>query len=208
MRAVIPLVFFALTAWFLLGAGAAELPIPEAARLEPGALAGGPRRVPLGDPPSVVIGGYEQTCQACHMLFDSQPLEGRAELLQHTELVLDHGLNDNCYNCHSLEDRDKLILVDGSEVGFAEVVELCARCHGTTYRDWQRGMHGKTLGSWDASSGEMRRLECTECHDPHAPAFDPLAPLPGPNTLRMGHPEKGHEHGSSPLQRWSRGEGH
>jgi hypothetical protein len=76
---------------------------------------------------------------------------------------------------------------------------LCAQCHGTTYRDWQRGMHGKTMGSWDKSSGKQRRLLCTECHNPHAPAYGRLAPLPGPRTLRMNAgDEKDHQEGADP----------
>jgi hypothetical protein len=205
MRAVIPVVFFALAAWFLLGARAASPPLPEPVALEEGALALGPLRAALKDPPSVEIAGYEQTCQACHKLFESQPLGGRRELLQHTHIELDHGLNNDCYNCHSIADRDKLILVDGTEVAYEDVVELCARCHGTTFRDWELGMHGKTTGSWDASSGEQSRFKCTDCHDPHRPAFDPVRPLPGPNTLRMGLQEpRSHSSDENPLQRWSR----
>ncbi len=209
MRAAIPLVFFSLAIWFLIGPSAAVPPIPEPVVLAEGALDPGPARAPLSDPPAVEIAGYLQTCGTCHELFESVPLPERT-LLQHAHIALDHGLNDSCFNCHSLGDREKLILYDGTEIGYRDVVQLCARCHGTTFRDWERGTHGKTLGSWDASSGLQRRLECTACHDPHSPAFDPIAPLPGPNTLRMGSPShsQSEPHVVNPLQRWSGGARH
>jgi hypothetical protein len=62
---------------------------------------------------------------------------------------------------------------------------VCAKCHGPAYRDWQKGTHGKTLGSWQAGDSR-RRLGCTECHDPHSPAYPRIVPLPAPTTLRMG----------------------
>ena len=185
MRLAIPLIFFALSAWFLLGAGAASPPVPPAVEVDPADLSTEPRREILSDPPEILIGGYEQRCEACHMLFESRPL-AKDTLQQHTHIRLDHGLNSRCYNCHSIEDRNKLELHDGTLIPYARTVELCAKCHGPTFRDWERGTHGKTLGSWDVSSSEQRRLKCIECHDPHAPAFPPMEPLPGPNTLRMG----------------------
>jgi hypothetical protein len=70
-------------------------------------------------------------------------------------------------------------------------------------------MHGRTNGYWDASRGEARRLTCTECHDPHAPALPAMTPLPGPATIRM-HVVPADPHRAapeSPLRRWSAGEG-
>jgi hypothetical protein len=111
-------------------------------------------------------------------------------------------MNDWCFNCHDVAERERLVLQDTTTVMFVEVPVLCAQCHGTTYRDWQRGMHGKTTGSWDKASGNQRRLLCTECHNPHGPAYGKLVPLPGPNTLRMT-PEGGEENDggiASPLR--------
>ena len=131
--------------------------------------------------------------------------EGNRALLQHKESVLKHGMNARCLNCHFGENRDKLVLLDGTLVDFGESPRLWSQCHGTVYRDWQRGMHGKTMGSWDAASGKQYRLSCSECHDPHSLAFPAFVPLPGPSTFRMSDQSlKGEpEHKHSPLRRWS-----
>jgi hypothetical protein len=129
----------------------------------------------------------------CHMLFPAMD-EPPERLQQHTDIVLDHGINDRCRNCHDTVNRDRLVLQSGESIPFSEVVELCAKCHGPTYRDWQRGMHGRTNGFWNVVMGDAWRLNCIECHDPHNPRFpamDPLIPLPPPNTLRMGR-RRGH----------------
>jgi hypothetical protein len=132
----------------------------------------------------------------CHSLFPPRE-ETPEHLLQHGHIVLDHGINDRCRNCHDPNDRNKLILHGGQVIGYSEVVRLCSKCHGPTYRDWQKGVHGRANGYWDTSRGPRHRLKCIQCHDPHAPyspAMDPLKPLPGPDTLRMraahGPPEQ------------------
>ncbi|MCA9312258.1 MAG: hypothetical protein KDA21_13675 [Phycisphaerales bacterium] len=178
----------------------ASTPVVDAALLDPG-----PRRTVLGDPPTVLIAGFEQRCNACHKLFQSS-WDGRRPLTQHTHIILAHGINNQCDNCHAREDREQLVLHDGSSVTFSRTETLCAQCHGPVFRDWERGTHGKTLGSWDLSSPLARRLSCAECHDPHAPAYPPIAPLPGPNTLRMGTPapDAGQHHDDrNPLRRWA-----
>ncbi len=199
----IPFVFFGLAAWFLLGPQDLELPKHSAAQLDPGSLAIQPRAL-MADVPVTEVGGVELDCQACHSLFETDPTLDR-ELYQHEHIRLEHGLNDRCLNCHSTQDRNKLVLHGEREIGFGQVQQLCAKCHGPTFRGWERGMHGKTLGFWDRDAGEPRRLMCTECHDPHAPAFHHIVPLPGPNTLRMGSvpDEPASPHGKrNPLQSW------
>ncbi|MHC4413776.1 MAG: hypothetical protein ACYS0G_00675 [Planctomycetota bacterium] len=164
-----------------------------------------PLRRVLSDPPSIVVGSYRFTCLECHGLFESTPrTPGR--LTQHMHIVLDHGLNDECLNCHDRYYRNKLALASGDVVSFTEAARLCAECHGTAYRDWQKGMHGRANGYWDATRGVRRQLTCTECHDPHAPALKPMRALPGPDTLRMGEPpEPGkveHIRKRNPLRQW------
>lgn len=196
--------FLALAAWFALMPQKADVPIEPATEVPKDRIAPGAIRTPMRDPPSIVVGGFTHRCNECHRFFQSPPMERRT-LVQHTDIVLNHGLNDRCFNCHDRRDRERLVLHDNSTVGFDQVPELCAQCHGPVYADWTRGTHGKTMGSWDAAGGKQRRLACNECHDPHAPAYKPFAPLPAPNTLRMGdqRPSPEHEERHMSLRRWS-----
>lgn len=201
-------VFFGLAAWFVFGSPLMSVPLGGTPPVDRAVFAAGSRRTAMSDPPQTAIAGYGHTCNDCHRLFDSPPVAPRV-LMQHTGVVLDHGMNDRCFNCHDERDRELLVLMNGQTLSFAETARLCAQCHGTVYRDWERGTHGKTLGSWDAESGAQRRLRCNECHDPHSPAYEPLRPLPGPSTLRMGDQSVAHDHGGggSPLRRNRSGSG-
>jgi hypothetical protein len=200
-----------LPAGFLLVAAAlvadpfrAAIPIGAPAAVDRAMLIVGPGRIAMADPPHIMVEGQPQACNGCHQIFASQHPAG-TPLSYHQDLTLSHGMNDRCANCHDAQDRERLTLRDGTTVFFAQTPLLCAQCHGTAYRDWQRGTHGKTLGSWMTGSTEQRRLSCNECHNPHAPRFDAIPPLPGPRTLRMGEPHaEAHHHGGaseSPLQR-------
>jgi hypothetical protein len=157
----------------------------------------------MSDPAHVLIDGRPQSCNGCHQIFRSSHAAGVMPNY-HQDVGLNHGLNNRCANCHDANERERLALRDGTTIGFADTPRLCAQCHGTVYRDWQRGTHGKTLGSWITHSDAQRRLSCNECHDPHSPRYQPYPPLPGPNTLRMGdQSEPLHQAPSrhSPLQR-------
>ncbi|MBM4107561.1 MAG: hypothetical protein FJ255_01905 [Phycisphaerae bacterium] len=159
------------------------------------AIRNDPLRTPMGDPPRVRIGAYEHACDDCHRLFESPEIQHRP-LVQHTHVVLRHGMNDNCFNCHDRTAREKLVLRTGELIGYDEGWRLCAQCHGTLYRDWEHGGHGKTMGSWMAEARD--RLRCAQCHDPHSPAFPALTPLPGPRTLRMGDQAHNSAHAPAP----------
>jgi len=113
-------------------------------------------------------------CSECHVDLDVDP-EPR-ELMFHEEIQIDHGPKDRwCLDCHNADDRDHLRLVNGSLVGFDESYRLCGQCHGTIFRDWREGIHGRRRGYWD---GAKSYLLCAHCHNPHAPAFQPIEPLP------------------------------
>lgn len=190
--------FFGLAAWFLFGAPDPELPIVATPDVAASDLSLSPRRTRLGDPPRVVVNGFERTCMDCHRTFPPPTQDPPVPLRQHEGIRLEHGPHRQCRTCHDAADRDFLVTNTGTRVGFAGSRALCAGCHVTTASDQAAGMHGRTNGYWDASSGEVRRLDCVDCHDPHAPrhpAMDPLHPLPGPRTLRMGDPSAG-GHGS------------
>ena len=181
----------------------ATIPVAEAVEVRADQIRPGPWREALQDPPMINVGTLNQRCSDCHVLFDNIRDPDRP-LYQHTDIVLHHGTNDACLNCHDKDDREKLAIRGQNPVGFNQAQLLCAQCHGPIYRDWQRGTHGKTIGYWDASRGPSTKLICTQCHDPHSPVYSPIAPLPGPNTLRMG--EQGHTgseiNENNPLQRW------
>lgn len=202
---------FSLPAGFLIVAAllwsaprTAEIPIGTAATVDPAALVVEPRRLAMSDPPQILVEGRMENCNACHQIFSSAH-GGGAALNYHTEIRLDHGLNARCVNCHDVDNRELLTLRDGTTVPYAQTPLLCAQCHGTVYRDWQNGTHGKTLGSWVTGAAAQRRLNCNDCHDPHAPRYPAYEPLPGPRTLRMGAPAADVHRAPanrSPLQRW------
>lgn len=202
---------WALPAGFLILAGVlwlsprtVQIPVGTAAAVDRAALVVEPRRKAMTDPPQILVEGRLENCNACHQIFQSAHASGQP-INYHTEIRLDHGLNARCVNCHDIHDRERLTLRDGTTVSYAQTPLLCAQCHGTLYRDWQNGTHGKTLGSWVTAAAAQRRLQCNECHDPHSPRYPPYSPLPGPRTLRMGdrsgaaHPPSAR---GSPLQRW------
>lgn len=196
---------FVITAIALLSTSSAvdiplsQMPAVRAEQIMPGAF-----RVAMTDPPIVNLGTYDQRCNDCHEIFENRRSRDR-QLTQHTDIVLRHGANDACLNCHDQENREKLTLRGGETVGYDRVEQLCAQCHGPIYRDWVKGAHGKTVGYWNTDLGEAVKLKCSECHDPHSPAYAPMPPLPGPNTLRMGDQHSGHGtliDERNPLQRW------
>ncbi len=158
-----------------------------------------PRREMMTEP-LATMGAFKYKCSKCHGLRVS-PEEAPLNRLAHKDQHLDHGLNDQCYNCHDRENRDLLNLHGTRKVTYAESELLCSKCHGPTYRDWQQGMHGKTTGSWRKSFNEktgnmeFTRLKCAQCHDPHHPAFTNYTPLPKPDTLRLPD-DSGESHGT------------
>jgi predicted CXXCH cytochrome family protein len=133
-------------------------------------------------------------CYACHEKGKPVPIhldEKKNVILadEHKDLVMNHGRdsrNNQCFNCHDSENLVLLRLVDGSKVKLTEDNQLCRNCHGTTYRDWLKGAHGRMNGYWDRKLGKFERHDCTSCHDPHNPAFPSLTPAPGPHLL---HPQ-------------------
>ena len=107
-----------------------------------------------------------------------RPLEG-----MHADIVLKHGPESRwCLDCHDAQNRDRLHLVNGDRIEFSASYLLCGQCHGDKLRDWRVGVHGKRTGSWN---GPKQYLLCVNCHNPHAPHFKALKPMPPPV-----HPEQ------------------
>lgn len=200
---ILVLGFFALAALLFAMPRHAPVPLAPQSKVDRAELVPSPRRNAMADPAGIMVEGASQNCNACHQIFKSNPTAASAVNF-HKSIVLQHGLNNRCVNCHDVNDRELLTLRDGATVPFSQTPMLCAQCHGTVFRDWERGTHGKTMGSWKTQSPEQHRLTCNQCHDPHSPKYEPYIPLPGPNTLRMGEQDSDHalEGKQSPLQRW------
>lgn len=115
-------------------------------------------------------------CTECHA--DLEVNEERRELDFHEEIVLKHAEEQRwCLDCHNPNNRDKLRLANGQLIFFEKSYRLCGQCHGTIYRDWKAGIHGKRTGMWN---GKKQYRLCVHCHNPHNPKFKPLKPLPPP----------------------------
>ena len=134
-------------------------------------------------PPRATVGldlvknGWTYNCMECHSLFSAKWRYDRP-MAEHQNIKLDHGNNRYCLNCHHATNRNAFNDYDGSEIAQTEVVQLCAKCHGTTFRDWQAGVHGRQNGYWLSEKGTKTKLRCIQCHDPHSPKFKPMQPLP------------------------------
>lgn len=116
-------------------------------------------------------------CSECHSEMEVD-YERRELEYAHDEIELNHGSPERwCFDCHNAEDRDHLRLVNGDLVGFDESYRLCGQCHGTIYRDWREGIHGRRRGFWNGAKSYML---CAHCHNPHSPKFPAMEPMPPP----------------------------
>lgn len=122
-------------------------------------------------------------CAECHKTREHNPENrlGRPMAFFHQHQKGPHG-NLACMSCHNPTDGNaSLRLADGTALPYAEVMQLCAQCHGPQYRDYQHGAHGGMTGYWDLSKGGRMRANCIDCHTPHAPKYQPVQPAKGPN---------------------------
>ena len=134
----------------------------------------------------LVRSGWTYNCMECHKLFPAKWHYDRP-LNEHQDIRLEHGNNRFCLNCHHPTNRNAFVDYDGAEIAQADVVQLCAKCHGPIYRDWQAGVHGRSNGFWLAGSGPKTKLRCIQCHDPHHPQFQSVKPL-APCVIRPAPP--------------------
>jgi hypothetical protein len=140
-------------------------------------------------------------CNECHIdlktptyecdKYVKMPTAFHLPLGAHRDMVFNHGINMRCFNCHNCANLETYIDYDGSEIPADRPVLLCRKCHGTTYRDWAAGVHGRINGYWDTSGGAQEKLECNQCHNPHHPHFPLLVPRPPPSQARIPHIKKG-----------------
>lgn len=124
-------------------------------------------------------------CSSCHAYM--KPDYQKRKLTFHQDIpVYPHAPRVLwCLNCHDPENRDRLRLINGESIEFKDLYRLCGQCHGSIFRDWSAGVHGKRVGYW---IGKKRYYLCTACHNPHSPRFNKMKPKPPPikpeNTLR------------------------
>ncbi len=100
---------------------------------------------------------------------------------EHVEIseMFDHASDQRwCLDCHQADNRDVLHRANGEIITFEESYNLCGQCHGTIFRDWKAGIHGKRTGEWN---GKKQYRLCVVCHNPHSPKFRPLKPMPPPD---------------------------
>jgi len=155
-------IFFAL--FFSVGAGA-EKAKEKAVKGEQGEQGDRPRFL-VSSPPLP----ESLPCSKCHNYRYTDKKKRKLELA-HTNIVLKHAEEQRwCYDCH---DGDKLRLASGELIGYDKSYNLCRQCHGTIFRDWKTGIHGKMTGKWN---GEKLQRACITCHDPHQPRFKQLEP--------------------------------
>jgi len=119
-------------------------------------------------------------CSDCH---EDMDVNHRKRMLEdeHVEIseMFNHASEQRwCLDCHNPDDRDVLRLANGDLVPFEESYNLCGQCHGTIFRDWKAGIHGKRTGEWN---GKKQYRLCVQCHNPHSPKFKPIKPMPPPN---------------------------
>ena len=130
-------------------------------------------------------------CYACHEKSKPPPIlfDANHKIIipkEHANIVMGHGSHDRnnlCYNCHNEANLLTVQVRDGRELKLSDSVPLCGSCHGPTYRDWEAGAHGRTNGHWDRAKGDIIRLACANCHDPHAPRIAARPAAPGPHPL-------------------------
>jgi uncharacterized CHY-type Zn-finger protein len=131
-------------------------------------------------------------CYGCHEKNKPPPIrfDVKKKIVvpkEHANIAMGHGSHDRnnlCYNCHNEQNLVTLQVRDGRVVKFDDIPALCGSCHGPTFRDWEAGAHGRTSGFWNRRAGDIQRLSCANCHDPHAPRIPTRPPAPAPHALR------------------------
>jgi hypothetical protein len=120
------LVFVLLAVYFLKSPSGLDIPLAgtaDAAIIPENVLSTAPRRTILPDPPVQFIAGFDRTCMDCHRTFPPRE-DPPVALLQHKHIVLDHGINNRCRNCHYDVDRNRLVLHDGTVIGYGDVAHF------------------------------------------------------------------------------------
>ncbi len=120
-------------------------------------------------------------CSSCHEGVDALQGDPKEKGVFHEKIEIKHGRNQHCFNCHNRKQPADFSDFDGTPIKLAKVEMLCAKCHGTTYRDWLSGAHGRRSGHWDVTKGGPKTTVCIACHNPHWPIFKSMKAAPAPH---------------------------
>lgn len=203
------LLFWAVCSYLLaLGQSAVEPEVGQvAAYTSSGKLLHEVRITTPSGPPTVVVGTHPTTgedlrtsCTTCHATRVPNAAHGLSQELDefHLGLVFRHGGESlSCLSCHNPSDYDALRAASGKSIAYADVMSLCAQCHGKQSEDYTHGAHGGMLGHWDLSRGGRTRHSCVDCHDPHAPAFPRMLPTFKPFDRGLNLPSAKHASSST-----------
>jgi len=127
--------------------------------------------------PPPTISERKFPCMQCHDNWSTKTSKRQLKM-NHADVVLKHDEKQRwCLDCHDAQNRNQLRLLNQDRIDFDRSYDLCGQCHGTIFRDWQAGVHGKRIGNWNGT--KLYRL-CVHCHDPHQPTYAPVKPEPKP----------------------------
>lgn len=188
---VLSIVFVGLGGLFLVDLWGHPAPRRQIPLVNPGFLETKPWRQTYSDLLKAKEDMSDFDCYSCHERNKPVPLhlDEKQNVIvpkEHENIKMGHGShnrNNLCYNCHSETNLLTLVVRDGRDLKFSDSTQLCGSCHGPTYRDWEAGAHGRTSGYWDRRKGQIRRLDCANCHNPHSPGIPTREPAPGPHSL-------------------------
>ena len=104
-------------------------------------------------------------CSTCH---EDGVTTGDKSSHWNIELVHAPKSTMSCKTCHNSDDHMGLYTLQKESVSFNHSYKLCQQCHSPQTHDWAGGAHGKRITGW---AQERIVNNCTECHNPHKPAY-------------------------------------
>ena len=128
-----------------------------------------------------------QVITECEAFVESGPEWKNCELLLHAVYLSRRDFARARVHLHRMADErgdaarlfaDAMMdALEGKRDPMPVADQLFPLADGTIFRDWREGIHGRREGYWN---GAKSYLLCAHCHNPHAPRFQAMAPLPPP----------------------------
>ena len=72
--------------------------------------------------------GFEYRCNECHQSFKVSR-KPHTLLAEHMNILLNHGANDRCLNCHFAENMEQFVNHDGTPIEGGNSIDLCHSRH-------------------------------------------------------------------------------